>query len=234
MGIQKFWIIPILVISWVLAEGMLFAGTWDARVDQTLHSSTFSDRDKQQVRTVFTHAEQENLPTDHFLLRLEEGVAKQVPVHTLSSALTKEIEAFTQARAIVRSTLNQHEADILLADSTSWSRIATLYQQGVSEQDLGSLITLFNQQKSEEKWSNFRYGGGLLIALRQWGIDDSNSLQVVEAIAKSLIPGNDYRLVINLFHSGFSKRISPEIIIQRIIETAPRTRSITMLQQFIQ
>jgi hypothetical protein len=108
-----------------------------------------------------------------------------------------------------------------------------LYRQGVPEADLAALLDMFNRQESQEKWDNYRYGGGLLIALRQWGLDDGPSLSVIEALSRSPIPGEDYRIVIDLFTAGFANRIAPDDMVRRIVQSAPRSRSITMLERLV-
>jgi hypothetical protein len=120
-----------------------------------------------------------------------------------------------------------------VSDNTIWSRVTTIYRQGVPDEDLKALIAMFNKQRSAERWNNFRYGGGLLIALRQWGLEETLSLQVVEALSRSSIPGEDYRAVIDLFNAGISNRTSLEDIANRIIDSAPNSRSLKVLERMV-
>ena len=88
---------------------------------------------------------------------------------------------------------------------------------------------MFSQQKSREKWTNLRYGGGLLLALDRWELNRGLALDVVEALAESSIPGSDYLLVMDLFSRALSLRITVEEMAQRIIFAAPDCRSITAI-----
>lgn len=218
---------------WVLAGSMLSAGTWDARFEGALRSTTYAQQEKNQLQTVLEQADEERVPIDMLLLKLEEGIAKNIPAQPLYAALDRELQGFTHTRQLVYQQLERIEAERLLSDSTIWSKIATLYHQGVPDSDLGALIGMFNKQQSKDKWNNFRYGGGLLIALRQWGLTDRLSLDVVQAISSSTILGEDYRKVLDLFNIGFAARISPASMAQRIIEAAPKSRSITTLERMV-
>ena len=228
---RKSRIFPFLVMFWVLAGSLLPAGTWDARVTDSLQRTSYSEQDKRQVQTLFTQAEEQQAPVELLIHRLDEGVAKKVPAHLVQQALQQELDSFTKAKEIVLTYLDTREAERILADTAVWSRIATLYRQGIPNQDLGELINAFNEQPSSEKWNNFRYGGGLLIALRQWGVPHESSLAVVKALAKSSISGDEYRMVVDLFNTALANRISTEEMAQRIIEAAPRSLTMSILER---
>jgi len=228
---NKKWII--LIGIWILAGSMLSAGPWAPQVDKSLRSSQFAESEKKQLRRVFEHAEQEQMPVEVLILRLEEGLAKHVPAQLLYNALMRELHSYEETRHLVLDQLSQDEAALLLTNATIWSRTATLYQQGVPEKDLAALLQMFSRQTSKEKWNNYRYGGGLLIALRQWGLTDDLSLSVLEALSRSPISGDDYRIILDIFNTGFANRIAPNDMAQRIIISAPKSRSITMLERLV-
>ena len=231
IGGRKSIVFPFLIMFWFLVGSLLPAGTWDAQVNNALQRSSYSQQEKHQVQTLFTQAEDQQAPVELLINRLDEGVAKQVPAQLLQNALQQELESFTAAKNIVSTYLNKREAERIIADTAVWSRIATLYRQGISQHDLGELIKVFNKQTVKEKWNNFRYGGGLLIALRQWGVTPESSLAVVKALALSSIAGDEYRRVIDLFNSALANRISSDAMAQRIIEAAPRSRTMSILER---
>ena len=226
-------IVLILMVLWILAGSLLSADSSFARVEQKLQSSQFSETDKDQLMGVLEQAEQQLIPTEVLVLRLEEGLAKRIPPHSLYNALMLELQAYNETRKLVLDRLGHQEGTRVLSDSTIWSRTATLYRQGVPEVDLAALLDMFNRQKSQEKWDNYRYGGGLLIALRHWGLDNGPSFSVIEALSRSPIPGEDYRVVVDLFTTGFANRIAPDDMVRRIVQSAPRSRSITMLERLV-
>lgn len=233
MGFHTSRIIPILVMFWVLVGSILPAGTWNARFERTVESAHFTESEEQQIHNLLTEAQEDQIPVDLLVLRLEEGVAKRVPTSTLYNALELERQAYSYTRDLIVHELGLQEAERIVSDSTIWSRVTTIYRQGVPDEDLKALIAMFNKQRSAERWNNFRYGGGLLIALRQWGLEDTLSLQVVEALSRSSIPGEDYRAVIDLFNAGISNRTSLEDIANRIIESAPNSRSLKVLERMV-
>lgn len=218
---------------WVLVGSILPAGTWNARFERTVESAHFTESEEQQIHNLLTEAQEDQIPVDLLVLRLEEGVAKRVPTSTLYNALELERQAYSYTRDLIVHELGLQEAERIVSDSTIWSRVTTIYRQGVPDEDLKALIAMFNKQRSAERWNNFRYGGGLLIALRQWGLEDTLSLQVVEALSRSSIPGEDYRAVIDLFNAGISNRTSLEDIANRIIESAPNSRSLKVLERMV-
>lgn len=233
MGIHTSRIIPILVMFWVLVGSILPAGTWNARFERTVESAHFTESEEQQLHNLLTGAQEDQIPVDLLVLRLEEGVAKRVPSSTLYNALELERQAYSYTRDLIVHELGLQEAERIVSDNTIWSRVTTIYRQGVPDEDLKALIAMFNKQRSAERWNNFRYGGGLLIALRQWGLEETLSLQVVEALSRSSIPGEDYRAVIDLFNAGISNRTSLEDIANRIIDSAPNSRSLKVLERMV-
>lgn len=233
MGIHTSRIIPILVMFWVLVGSILPAGTWNARFERTVESAHFTESEEQQIHNLLTEAQEDQIPVDLLVLRLEEGVAKRVPTSTLYNALELERQAYSYTRDLIVHELGLQEAERIVSDNTIWSRVTTIYRQGVPDEDLKALIAMFNKQRSAERWNNFRYGGGLLIALRQWGLEETLSLQVVEALSRSSIPGEDYRAVIDLFNAGISNRTSLEDIANRIIDSAPNSRSLKVLERMV-
>ena len=232
-GRNKFWIISVLIGIWILAGSMLSAGVWAPQVDKSLQFSPFAESERKQLRRVFEHAELQQIPVEILVLRLEEGLAKRISPQLLYEALMRELHAYEETRNLVLKQLSQDEATLLLTNTTIWSRTATLYQQGVPEKDLIALLGMFSCQSSKEKWNNYRYGGGLYIALQQWGLADELSLSVVEALSKSSIAGDEYRAILDLFNIGFANRVAPGDMAQRIIKSAPRSRSITMLERLV-
>lgn len=220
-----------LAILALVASASLFADSGPPQMEQRLQSTGWSDSEKKQVLETLTQAGQQQIPMESLELRLDEGLAKHVAPQAIQTALKREIEAYTLTRTIVTRVLQPTQAQQVLADSSVWSRIATMYQQGVNETELTRLLNAFNQQTSAEKWSNLKYGAGLLLALRQWGLPNEQSQAVVEALSRSPIPGADYRLVMDLFNAALLKRVTPTEMAERIIQSAPKSRSISVLER---
>lgn len=203
------------------------------RLNSMLDAFHFSDQEKQQLHEVFDTAGKALIPIEPLNLKLEEALAKRVRFLPLQEALNREINAFQHARNIAIQALGEAKAAVLLENLSVWTRIVTLFQSEVKEREVLNLLQLFDKQVSEQRWDNFRYGGGLLIALQQWGIEDSLSMSIVEAMSRSSIPGTDYKKVFDLFPSGFAKRISAEDMAQRIITFAPRSSTVKMLERLV-
>ena len=223
----------LLVILWVLSAGVLAGGTWSSQVEDHLASPRFGEIEREQVRDIFIRAEHEQVPIDSLVLRLGEGVAKGVSLEALRVALESDLEAYLVTQKVIRGELGSSEADRLLGISSVWDRTVTLYRQGVSTADLAALLGMFSRQADEKRWSNYRYGGGLLLALNQWGLSEKQSLSVIEALSKSSIPGEEYRGVVGLFNEGMTNRISAEDMARRIIRFAPRSRTIQALGRMV-
>ena len=226
------------ILSCILAVGLLAVtllpgGVAKGRLEAILHESYLPPSGQQQVQQLFSSAEDSQVPTDILLLRLQEGISKRIPSPSLELALRAEKESFELARSLIYKVLDGDEASSVVAEPANWARIATLYRQGIHEDYITALILMFSQQKSREKWTNLRYGGGLLLALDRWELNRGLALDVVEALAESSIPGSDYLLVMDLFSRALSLRITVEEMAQRIIFAAPDCRSITAMERLV-
>lgn len=225
--------IALLVILWVLPVGLLTGGTWSSQVDRTLSDSRFNAEESQQIRQIFTRADEELLPVDPLVLRLNEGIAKGIGPTLLRDALDAHADAYRKTREIVRLELGDEEADRLFATATVWDRTVTLYREGVEEQQLGALLDMFSKQRSADKWNNYRYGGGLLMALQQWGMESTTALSIIESLSRSAIAGEEYRGILDLLNTGIAQRIPPQEMAQRIIRSAPKSRTMHALGRMV-
>src|SRR3989339_155235 len=102
---SKIAIVLILMVLWILAGSLLSADSSFARVEQKLQSSQFSETDKDQLMGVLEQAEQQLIPTEVLVLRLEEGLAKRIPPHSLYNALMLELQAYNETRKLVLDRL---------------------------------------------------------------------------------------------------------------------------------
>ena len=224
---------PLLVILWVLSASLLAGGTWSDRVQQSMDSIHMQEPDRQQVKHIFSLAEAEQLPLAPLELKLNEGVAKRVDTSLLIDALHQQMDMYAKVRSLLQAAFGMQEAEAILGIRTVWDRTVLLHQQGVGEDDLVTLLMNFRQQRSEDRWNNFRYGGGLLLALRQWGLSEEDSLSVVVALSRSRMAGGDYPRVLDLLNNAILQRISLEDMVKRIIESAPKSRSFTVLERMV-
>jgi hypothetical protein len=212
---------------------VLAGGTWSSQVEDHLARPGFSDLDRQQMRELFTRAGDEGLPMETLVLRLGEGVAKHVTPEVLHEALEADVDSYLATRELIRKELGPAEADRLLEISTVWDRTVTLRKQGVDTASLASLLRMFSRQNDQARWNNYRYGGGLFLALTQWGLAGQQALAVLDALSRSSIPGEEYRQVIDVFSSGIANRIPADEMARRIAQFAPKSRSVNALERMV-
>lgn len=223
----------LLVILWVLSASMLAGGTWSSQVDGYLADPRFGQFERQQVHQLFLRAESEQVPVESLILRLSEGVAKGIRFDAVYGVLSSDLDSYVATRDLIRQELGSDEADRLLGISTVWDRTVTMERQGVKTTDLAALLRMFSKQKDEERWNNYRYGGGLFLALTQWGLAKDQTLEIIEALSRSSIPGAEYRMVVDVFNEGIASRIPAEEMARRIIRFAPKSRSVAVLERMV-
>jgi len=210
--------------------GLAFGSSWDDQLDVLLPKRNLTEQESTTIRGVFIDAESRRIPTELLMPRLEEGLAKQVSPEGVAQVLNRELAAYDTTRALILQVLGQKAGDQMLQAVLPWTRTVLLALQGTPDTVLAELLKAFNQQKSKDKWDNYRFGCTLYAALLQWGMDQKDSLALVVAVSKSTLPGSDYRGVLDLIIAGGKLRVSPEVMTERIIQAVPKARSIEVLE----
>ena len=210
--------------------GIAYGSSWDDQLDVLLPKRNLTEQESTTIKNIFKDAEERRIPTELLIPRLEEGLAKQVSPEGIAQVLSRELGAYDTTRALILRVLGQKTGDQILQDVLPWTRTVLLALQGTPEAALTELLMAFNQQKSKDKWDNYRFGCSLYAALVQWGIDQNNSMALVVAVSRSTLPGADYRGVLDLIIAGGKIRVSPDVMTERIIQAVPKARSIEVLE----
>ena len=228
---RRFFYIIILCLSLMIAlGGLAYGSSWDDQLDVLLPKRNLTEQESTTIKGIFNNADARQIPTDLLMPRLEEGLAKQVSPEGLVQVLNRELAAYETTRALILQVLGQKTGDQILQAVLPWTRTVLLALQGTPESELTELLVAFNQQKSKDRWDNYRFGCSLYAALVQWGIDQTDSLALVVAVSKSTLPGADYRGLLDLIIAGGKLRVSPDVMAERIIRAVPKVRSIDALE----
>ncbi len=228
---RRFCITVLLCVGLMIAlGGLAYGSSWDDQLDVLLPKRNFTEQESATIKDIFKEAEEKRVPTELLIPRLEEGLAKQVSPEGIAQVLSRELGAYDTTRVLILRVLGQKTGDQVLQDVLPWTRTVLLSLQGTSESELTELLVAFNQQKSKDKWDNYRFGCSLYAALLQWGIDQKNSMALVVAVSRSSLPGADYRGVLDLIIAGGKLRVVPEVMTERIIQAVPKARSIEALE----
>jgi hypothetical protein len=181
---------------------------------------------QERLVPLIDQAEEQKLPTDYLILRVQEGVAKQIPLPKIEAALQQDMVVLETARTLVYTALGVSRGEALLKDSAHWTRIATLLKEGIDDHHMLQLLQLAGE--SQDK---LRYAGGLFLALHQWEVDDQTSMRIVESMIQSPIPSDEYRNTMTLFQEGLSRHIPVSEMAERIIRFAKESHSFAQLQR---
>ncbi len=194
-------------------------------LESILAQSRYSTSEKQAFETIFAQADQARIPQDLLLPRLAEGVAKGVRFQLIADVLNNSLRSLERARSILESS---SEGKALLADPASWSLSATLLETGASEQEIKML-----EDAAQGKSAAYRMAGFLHAALVNWGLSRQMSLQVALSALHSAVPPEQFVGVIDLFEEGRQKRIPPDRMAGRVIETLPAAKSMDDLRRAV-
>ena len=209
-----------LVFLGVLGTSFLYA---DRSVDTILASTRFSPSEQESIRRLFALAADSGVSEEMLRPRLEEAIAKRVPVPRLVSALGRDVEFLRSARSIL---LKVESGEVLLLDNASWQRAAHLLAWGAAPEDLSRLARAGTP--SPELFTAITNLYALLI---QWGLDSEASLDLCDALAGSRIDIDSYPGVLDILVRGRRLQVSPGTLSRRMIETLPRVRDLKQLEQ---
>lgn len=197
----------------------------DTSLLSVLEQSSYTDKQKEIIRLVFEEAEAQGIPSELILPRLEEGIAKKVPVNRLIKVLTKEIECLVQAHDLLLSV----DPDLVLSETPSiWLRTGILFSKHIPAETVRAIAGA-----CMSRWEDYRDATVLYLSLTQWGLKSSEALMIVDSVLKSAIPGPDFIGIITIFIRGRSMNISPEEIITRMKEVINDIDSIETLEEKI-
>jgi hypothetical protein len=220
--------VPPLLFALTLVLALLAApatGLAALDLDSLLKESSFSDSQKEQIRSIFTRADEGRIPRDLLLPRLAEGTAKRVGLPRLVEVIDGYVHYLVKARASLETLPGGKE---LLADPASWSLTATLLEAGTSEQEIRAMGTASGGEPGR-----YRSGELLHASLVSWGASRPVSLQVTLAVIGSVLPPDQYPGLIGLFEQGRQKHISPQRLAERIIDSLPGVKTIDDLRRAV-
>ena len=218
--------LPVLALTLVLALlAAPAARTAALDLDSILRESSYSAADKEKIRSIFAQADRQRIPRDLLLPRLAEGTVKRVGLPRLTEVLEGYLGHLGAARTILEAATG---GKALLEDRAAWSLTATLLETGAGEQEIQDLAAA-----AEGKAAPYRNGELLYASLVSWGASRTAALQVTLAAMRSELPADQFPGLINLFEQGRQKRISPERVAGRIIDSLPGVRNIDDLRRAV-
>ena len=194
-------------------------------VEAALGRSAYSQSHKSAITAFFTEIEEEGIPVDLLLPKLEEGIAKRVPAPRVLDVLQREAEGLAEARELI---LRVQGGRRLLSDRASWARTANLLAGDFSMGEIEALINL-----CVSRAETFRPATYLYAALTDWGLTGESALELVAALLDSSISPDTYMGVMDLLAAGRRRRIAPEELVHRILEHLDHADTIQELGKWI-
>ncbi|HDQ14849.1 MAG TPA: hypothetical protein ENN41_08555 [Sediminispirochaeta sp.] len=195
------------------------------KLEAILAESNFSSAEKQVMYEIFAHVQKKEVPSEMLLPRLQEGVAKQVPLFRLSTALERDLDNLIVARDLI---LKNNTSESYIKNQGSWQRIANMLAAGFDQDEIVGLLELCSGKPEE-----FRHVSLLYAALQKWGIADDEIMDVSRALVSSPIPSTEYIAVMDLYRAARGRRIRPEELSERIIVEAKNVERVEELERRI-
>jgi len=216
-----FWSSPLLLSA---EEEEAFSAE-SRRVEGILEDHGYTRTEIQSVLNSFELAESKDIPGDMLVPRVQEGVAKGVPVPRLQMALKNDIEYLMSARRLFAEA----EAEtVFMNQESQWKRAANMLAAGFGSDELIILIEIC--KKNPEK---FRPISFLYASLSTWGLSKEDGLAVAEALISSAIPTAEYEGILDLYRTARRERIRPEELTERIAARASSSESVEELERMI-
>ncbi len=214
------------IILLILPAAMLSGGIRNVQAYEALNRLQLQKTEQERIIPLIEQAEEQELPTDYLILRIQEGVAKKIPLQKIEAALQQDMAVLESARTLVYTALGPVRGEGFLKDTAHWNRIATLIKEGIGQQHMLELLQL-----ADGSYDQLRHAGGLLLALHQWEIDDRTSMHIIKSLTQSEISSDEYRNVITLFQEALSRHIPVSEMAERIIRFAAESHSFAQLQR---
>ena len=192
-------------------------------LESVLSRSRYSPEVKAEVSREFRDAENQGIPVELLLPRLEEGIAKKVNAGRLLAALEREQGLLLQARGLLTGLDGGAR---LLEDQASWARAANLLSAGYGSGEVEELA-----RASLSRLGDFRPAASLYVSLRGWGLPSSQALDLLRGLLASPIRGERFPGIMEILIEGRRLRLPPEILIRRLLAQLPETGTIEELRQ---
>lgn len=219
------------VFRWNAAVAIAFFGLVVATLvsaetpADVLDRHSISGQDRRRVESVFDRAESLDIPTDLLIPRLQEGLAKGVPIGRLATALVEDLDAYVSARVILSGS---SRAAQLLSDNASWARTATLLDVPLSPDEILTLAV-----EADGDVDGYRSGSALYVSLRQWGLDRLSAMAISTAALKSGLPTSDYLGVLDVVVRGRQLRMPIDRLVERIVLLLPEVGRLRTLERAV-
>lgn len=189
-----------------------------------LKDAGYSLEGDSQILSILEEAEERAIPLTMLTPRIYEGAAKRVPLPKIAGVLQREIQLLDRARSLLRSV---SDSERFIEHRPLWQRTALLLRKELSEEDIRRIVrTTFPSPKEQ-----YRPASALFISLTSWGLTKEQAHHVIEALAGSSIPPEQYTGITKLYNRARSQRLSPKRLTDRIVEAAPSADSLRELER---
>ncbi len=218
-------VIPLLVLFFT---GALFAEEQALsrevqEVAEILETRGYASEDIQPIFKIFQRAEEQMIPSELLISRLEEGAAKGASIDRLEAVLRKDLELLRASRQVFETTGGKwKEIDRM----SQWKRAVHMLAAGVAVEHLERLIEVCKHAPRK-----FRPASLLYVSLDTWGLASSQALRVAEAFVDSPLPTEHYGAVTDLYRRARSRRMSPDTVTERIVSQVKEVRSMEALER---
>lgn len=183
-------------------------------ISSILSHSSYTSTDRQQIESTIRRAEQDGIPRDMLVPRLQEGISRHAPAALVLQVLRRNVAHLVAARSILENAPGGEE---VLADQSAWSLTATLLAAGVASSDILGLA-------SASKGNSLTYRSAALLygSLTGWGLNARQALQVCLAAAHSHLPASQYSGISDIFVRARAMRIPPARMVARLLDALPQ------------
>ena len=192
-------------------------------VRSRLRSAGYSPGEWDELLPVLESAREQDIPLSLLTTRVYEGAAKKVPLGRIAEVIETETQLLARAREML---LNIPGTSDFLSKHHLWQRTAHLIEKGLTGEEISKLIRV-----SLSNPELYRPASTLFISLTSWGLSADAGHRVIQALAESSIPPQQYTGVTQLYKHARAQRISPEQLTARIIEAAPTAHSMKELEE---
>ena len=190
-------------------------------LDDALDNGSFTADQQTEIRTFFENSRADGIPESFLLLRLTEGINKNIPFSGIMNTLSRENKALNESLNLLRLA----GYGDLPADS-DWQRTALLLLSGLSREEVKNLLYIFQNRQGD-----FRNGTKLYLALVQWGLEKKQAEKLVTAAAGSKIDAESYIGILDILSEGRRERIRMEELVERLIFEIGKTDTIEKLKK---
>lgn len=192
-------------------------------IGRIMDRAEFSIAERNDIREVFQNAADADIPRGLLVSRLQEGVSKRVGPPRIVSALRTDIDQLLQAREIAHTVPGGAE---LLQEPNRWARALTVIQAGYGSDEFHGLV-----QVTVEHPERFRSAAALFVSLRDWGLDHTGAIRIVDAAVRSSLPPLDYPGIAEILAAGRRERVRPAEMVDRIVSALQTSDTLSALRR---